>query len=486
MEWTLFNILEILYIIPVLAVVIKILLDTSNSTKAIAYILLILLLPIVGIIIYLSFGINYRKQKLYNKKLKINRNQSEHISGFIRLYQTKHLKILQDDFPSYFDLSRMFSENNVNFATNRNKLKLLINGDEKFPELLKALRAAKHHIHMAYYIYENDVIGNKIADILIEKARQGVEVRFIYDDFGSYGIRKSLASKLKENGVSVYPFYKIKFIYLANRMNYRNHRKIVVVDGKTGFVGGINVADKYCNNTTEAGHLFWRDTHLKIEGEGVWGLQNIFFADWNFCSGEYITRNQGYFQNHQDINSRQWVQIVSSGPDSTEPNILYSYLSAINNSKNELLLTTPYFAPGNEFLSALKMAVMRGVNVKLLVPGESSDSHLVNAISKSHYENLLRSGVEIYVYEKGFVHAKTMVCDQQFSVIGTANLDHRSFDLNFEINGLVYDYSIAESLRKVFYHDLENSKQLDLESWHNRSKVAMFMEKILRLAEPLV
>src|SRR5699024_8874998 len=138
MEWTLLNILEILYIIPVLAVVVKILLDTSNSTKAIAYILLILLLPVVGIIIYLSFGINYRKQKLYNKKLKINRNQSEHISGFIRLYQTKHLKILQADYPSYFDLSRMFTENNINFATNRNKLNLLINGDEKFPELLEA------------------------------------------------------------------------------------------------------------------------------------------------------------------------------------------------------------------------------------------------------------------------------------------------------------------------------------------------------------
>src|SRR5699024_3375158 len=151
-----------------------------------------------------------------------------------------------------------FTENNINFATNRNKLNLLINGDEKFPELLEALRNAQHHIHMAYYIYENDVIGNKIADILIEKAKQGVEVRFIYDDFGSYGIRKSLTQKLIANGVKAYPFYKIKFIYLANRMNYRNHRKIVVVDGKIGFVGGINIADKYSNKTSEAGSLFWR------------------------------------------------------------------------------------------------------------------------------------------------------------------------------------------------------------------------------------
>src|SRR5699024_10053114 len=190
--------------------------------------------------------------------------------------------------------------------------------------------------------------------------------------------------------------------------------------------------------------------------------------------------------NHRDITSRQWVQKVSSGPDSTEPNILYSYLSAINNSKNEILLTTPYFAPGNEFLSALIMAAIRGVEVKLLVLGESDDSLLVNAISKSHYEDLLHSGISVYLYEKGFVHAKTMVCDQQFSVIGSANLDHRSFDLNFEINGLVYDYSIAESLRNAFYHDLKNSKQLELKSWHNRSKVVMFIEKILRLAEPLV
>ena len=483
MDLQLFDILGVIYFIAVVFVILKIIVDSDSYVKSTSYILLILLLPIVGIVIYLSFGINYRKREIYSKKLTLDKHQSKEISAFITQYKRQNLTVLHRENPVFSVLSNMFSENDINFATHQNEVKLLVNGENKFPELLDALRNAKHHIHIEYYIYENDTIGNQIADILLDKASQGVEVRFIYDDFGSHQIRKTVVPRVKANGVEAFPFYKIRFVYLANRLNYRNHRKIAVIDGEVAFVGGINVSDKYINNGKNT--LFWRDTHIQIRGEAVWSMQNIFMADWNFCSGDNLKPTPDYFKQHYHVKKRTWTQIVSSGPDSVVPNILYSYLQAIYLAKEYVYITTPYFIPGTALLRALNMAVMRGVKVKLLIPG-ISDSFLVNTVSKSHYAGLLESGIEVHMYQKGFVHAKTMVVDDYFTVIGTANLDNRSFEFNFEVNAMVYDTEMATELRDVFLQDLNDAEKIDIEVWNNRHFFRKLLEKLLRFIAPLM
>ncbi len=273
---------------------------------------------------------------------------------------------------------------------------------------------------------------------------------------------------------------------LANRMNYRDHRKIIVVDGEYGFVGGINVDDRYINNGKNK--LFWRDTHLMIRGQAVAGLQYVFIGDWNFCSGRRIEFVDRYFPPLVDENGNKpdsLVQIVAGGPDSELAAIMLAYMAAISSARKRLYITTPYFIPNETVMNSIKFAALKGVDVRLLVPG-ISDSRLVNAASSSNYEELLEVGVRIYRYQKGFVHAKTMVADDNMSVVGTANMDIRSYDLNFEINALVYDRMLNEELAAVFMADLEESIELNLEEWKNRSKVIKFGETLTRLVSPLL
>ncbi|MFS8083927.1 MAG: cardiolipin synthase, partial [Ginsengibacter sp.] len=370
--------------------------------------------------------------------------------------------------------------------TANNDVKILVNGENKFPEVLKVLKSAKNHIHIEYYIFEDDEIGRAIETILIEKAKEGVIVRFIYDDFGSSSIRKKLVPRLRANGVQVFPFLKVYFIAFANRLNYRNHRKIIVVDGCTAFVGGINVSDKYINHPGDK-KLFWRDTHMRIDGPGVHYLQYLFLCDWNFCSEERLFPDEFTFpQDNKLITSEnKIVQIAASGPDSERPTILFSILQAINLATKEILITSPYFIPGESLSDALVISSLSGVSVKLLVPG-ISDSFLVNFAARSYYNELLKAGVEIYQYQKGFVHAKTFVSDGTIAMVGTANMDFRSFDLNFEVNAIVYDQEIASQLSDIFYEDIKYAEKLDAEALNNRPRIKQLFEKTARLVSPLL
>lgn len=369
--------------------------------------------------------------------------------------------------------------------SDNNSVELFINGETKFPAVLEDLHQAKHHIHIEYYIYENDKIGNQIAEILIKKAKEGVKVRFIYDDFGSRSIRNQLVKKLIKAGIEAYPFYKINLIQFANRINYRNHRKIIIIDGYIGYVGGINVSDKYIN--TDSGKLFWRDTHMKIVGTSVLNLQFIFLTDWNFCAQQNLPFSESYFPLQIESKSfgNQLVQIVASGPDYDYQTTMYSLIQSILSTKKELLITTPYFIPDKSFLDALKISALSGVDIKLLVPGVS-DSFVVNTTSQSFYEELMKSGIKIYRYQKGFVHAKTLVCDRKVSIVGTVNLDNRSFDLNFELNAIVYDTKIAEQLTQYFFQDLEHSKELTLHEWKQRPFYMKAAERTLHLFSALM
>jgi cardiolipin synthase len=485
MNWLL--IYEIIYFITLVCVCLYIIYDTRSSIKTLAYVLLLIFLPVIGMIFYLSFGINYRKRKIYSKKI----IRDEALAGRLRqeLFQySKHtFEQAGSDIQTHKKLAYMLAKDSMSTLSPGNDVKLLINGENKFPEVLQALAAAKNHIHIEYYIYEDGETGRSIEQLLIKKVKEGVTVRFIYDDFGSHSIRKGLVKRLKVAGVQAYPFYKVLYWRLANRLNYRNHRKLIIVDGHTAFVGGINVSDRYVNKKGITKKLFWRDTHLRISGPGAHHLQYVFMCDWNFCAKDNLQPNEMYFPRSFSLNAsgRKIVQIAASGPDSDTPTILFSVLQAINLARNEILITTPYFIPGESLVDALIVASLGGVSVKLLVPG-TSDSKIVNAAAHSYYEDLLAAGIEVYLYSKGFLHAKTIVTDRELAIIGTANMDHRSFDLNFEVNALVYDRDAATELANVFYTDLQDAEKINLDTWINRPLYKRMIEKTARLLSPLL
>ncbi|MBZ4188584.1 cardiolipin synthase [Niabella beijingensis] len=486
MNWSWLLFAEVLYVILVVLVCMRVIYDTRSTTKTLAYLLLIIFLPVIGMFTYFSFGINYRRRKLYTKKLLMNeameRSLHERIqSGSMEAF-TRNSAVVDNNDRLFHYLLKEGSP-----LTGHNNVELLINGEQKFPKVLELLRAATHHIHLEYYIYENDETGNAIADLLIEKARQGVEVRFIYDDFGSHSIRRMLVKRLRRSGVNAFPFHKIIFIAFANRLNYRNHRKIIIVDGHTAFVGGINISNKYVNDAAFNNKLYWRDTHLMIQGPGVYYLQYLFLADWNFCAGDRLTVNEQFFPPPAALLQKEdkLVQTAASGPDSDNPTILYTILRAIGLAKKELLITTPYFIPGESIMEALIVAAYSGIRIRILVPG-ISDSLLVNTAANSYYATLLAAGVEVYRYKKGFVHAKTLVSDRNLAMVGTANMDHRSFDLNFEVNAVVYDMGIAEQLARAFERDLLDAERIDAAEWLQRPLYIRLFEKTCRLLSPLL
>lgn len=484
MNWLLIG--EIAYVLILILVCLRVIFDTRSTTKTLAYLLFATFVPFIGMIFYFFFGINYRNRKMYSKKLYENDELAAKFRQKLLRYSEQTYKESNPAVISNKELAFMVLKDSMSPLTAKNSVKLLVNGENKFPEVLNAIKNAKDHIHIEYYIYEADETGTAIASALMEKAKEGVAIRFIYDDFGSQGIRKKLVPLLNTNGVKAFPFLKVHFMPFANRLNYRNHRKIIVIDGVTAFVGGINVCDKYINSPDHPEQLYWRDTHLRIDGPGAQYLQYLFLCDWNFCADERLQPDTFFFPaDKHSWTDNKIVQIAASGPDSESPTILFSILQAINLATEEILITSPYFIPGESLLDALTIAALSGIKVKLLVPGKS-DSILVNAAARSYYNDLLRAGVEIYRYQKGFVHAKTMVADKKIAIVGTANMDFRSFDLNFEVNAIVYDTGIANELSAVFYQDLKDALKINPELWAARPSYKQLLEKAARLLSPLL
>ena len=481
MNWLIFP--GIGYALILILVCLRIVYDTRNSTKTMAYLLLCIFLPIAGILFYLVFGVNYWKLRKYNKKFIDDEKLLSELEREWGIKNRRQVHMSGDGLGIHIEMARMLQKELRSPLTTGNKIKILVNGEQKFTEVLQALREAKHHIHLEYYIFENDSIGREIETILIEKAKQGVQVRFIYDDFGSPGIDKEMSARLHDAGVEVYPFQKVLFYLLANRLNYRNHRKIIVIDGQTAFTGGINVSDRYING--ESNKLYWRDTHMRIDGPGVFYLQYLFFSDWNFCCGKMPESREQHFQANDLHNGNAKAQVVASGPDAEQPTVLFSILQAVSLAKKEILITSPYFIPGDAILNALKIAALSGISVKLLVPG-ISDSKLVNAACRSYYGELMDAGVEIFLYKRGFVHAKTIVTDGNLSIVGTANMDNRSFELNFEVNVILYDEEVSQQLQSIFFNDLADAQQIDPEVWNKRSIFKQLPEKLARLFSPVM
>lgn len=477
--------LIVIYAITLFTMV-RIVMDSRNATKALGYLLLVITVPVLGTFIYFSLGVNYRKKKIYSKKLIANGDLMHRIRKRIIASTEKIMDQNKRKLDGHEDMVKLLLNESLE-PLSSNRVTLLTNGEEKFPAVLEALESARQTIHIQYYIFEEDEIGNRIKDILIQKAKSGVQVRFIYDDFGSHGLSRKFFRDLRAGGVELVPFFKVQLAIIASRLNYRNHRKIIVIDGRTGFVGGINISDRYINHPHRKGEkLYWRDTHVKIEGPGVLSLQYHFLADWNFCSKQDIEPAEIYFPPPASLEKGDsLVQVVASGPDYTNPAIMLCFFTAIVSAREQVYITSPYFIPNNSINDAIKKAALSGKDVRLLVPGVS-DSHFVNAASRSYYGELLSCGVKIYLYQKGFVHAKTIVVDSNLAIVSTANMDFRSFDFNFEIGAVIYGERVSGELREQFLHDIQYSEQLTINAWRARGKFSRLVENLARLFSPLL
>ncbi len=474
-------VVEWCYYILTVALAGKIIMDTKTSSKTLAYLMLIVFLPFLGIVIYFVFGVNYRKNKFYT--FKIERNE-ELYSKIQKLISEEHRSVFASNkgkLEKYQSTTEFLFADAHSPLTSGNHVELLVNGEEKFPKVKEVLLQAKHHIHLEYYIYNNDIIGNEIADILIQKAQEGVLVRFLYDDLGSSKLNRAFLKKLHQGGVEARPVNKVKFKLLANRINYRDHRKMIIVDGEHVFTGGINVSDKYINSNPDQ---YWRDTHLYIRGKSAFYFQFLFFSNWIFATNKMIDIREEYFSSATEGFGDKIVQGVDSGPDK-RPAIMMSTTSAIYSARENIYITTPYFIPTESILFSLKQQALAGLDVRLLVP-EKGDSKIVNAAAFSYYQELLENKVKIYFYKKGFIHAKTIVIDDDFACVGTANMDVRSQELNFEVNTLIYNNDINHQLKELFLKDLESSDNITLQQWKKRSKLYVFFEHLARLFSPLM
>jgi cardiolipin synthase len=457
-----YPILFVVYLLLVIFTVIRILLDTETTPKALGYLLLVLLIPCVGIAIYFMLGLNFRhlssryRVTKAQEELDLEMQKKEHQTPGVLERQGKPG---DENFSSLVE----FLQKLGNEPLRESYFTLLINGENKFPEVLRILAAAKHFIHMEYYAWENDIRGNEIKDVLLRKAKEGVTIRVLYDDYASRKIKPNIVKELKAGGVSVEPKIKVRLALLANRMNHRDHRKIIIVDGVTGFVGGINISDRY-DNSIDTG-LYWRDTHVKIDGPLVNSLQRHFIISWNSSQSEKLGYSEDLFpvttQDHS-TGIKALGQVVAGGPVYPMSNIMLSYFKIFTLARQKLYITNPYFIPNDSILDALKQAAVSGADVRLLIPYKS-DSQVVGAASRFYFPELVNAGVKIYLYKKGFVHAKTVVADGCLSVIGTANMDVRSFDLNFEIMSVIYGQEFGKELEKSFLDDMKDCLEITAE-----------------------
>ncbi len=474
-------IFNIVYVITIIFTVIFVILENRNPTKTISWVLVLILLPVVGIIFYLYFGQNYRKSKIFSRKGILDYQKIESLSK-IQINKLPNSKFLENKkIKDKLNIITLLLNNSKALLSEKNKVKILKNGKQTFSSIIYELENAKHHIHIEYYIIANDNIGNRIKEILKQKVKQGVEVRLIYDHVGSWSLKKRYIRSLQKAGIEVNCFMPVRFPFLTSKINFRNHRKIIVIDGKIGFVGGLNIADYYITGTKKLGP--WRDTHLRLEGEAVQSLQVVFLIDWFFITKKLID-GEKYFPENKVV-EEHLVQITASGPDSDWASIMQAYFAAITTAKNYIYISTPYFIPNESILTALRTAALSGVDVKIILP-EKSDSIMVYWSTMSFVQNLLQVGIKVYFYQAGFPHSKLLMVDDIFSSVGTANLDYRSFDQNFEVNALIYDEKIAIELKQNFIEDLNNSKQIFIDEWEKRPTISRIKASFARLFSPLM
>lgn len=486
---SLIDIIQILaitvFLINVVLAGITVFFEHRKPSSTWAWLVVIFFIPIIGFVFYCIFGREGKKEAIFKKKAENDnytyfgylnkmekyatmiKAQKQAIEGRIDIIDAKHL----DDL-AYLHI------NSGNCITYDNTIKSYFEGKTKFEDLINDIRNAKNYIHMEYYILRNDELGNRIISELTKRAADGVEVRFLYDGMGNHFIPKKMFNEFKKAGGKLGVFLPP----LITRLNYRDHRKLVVIDGQIGYVGGLNIGDEYLGKVKKYGS--WRDTHLRIEGDAVDQLQLRFIMDWNFVYENEIELSDKYFP-PKSIGGSVKMQIVSSGPDTEYENIRNGYFKMINEAEKNIYIETPYFVPDDGIFSALKVAALSGIDVRIIIPA-NPDHPFVYWASMSYLGELLEAGVKCYQYNEGFIHSKTVYVDGLVSSVGTANMDIRSFDLNFEINAFIYDREITKVHEEQFMRDIENCTEITKRWYSSRSGGFKVKEAISRLISPML
>lgn len=475
LDWV-YVIITVAYICTVLSIIWVVISENRNPVRSLAWITVLLMVPVVGIVLYMFFGRSLRSTLFVSQRLR-RMSQQE-----LKAYQV--------------DIERLgFSQNTQQtirlahtmcraYYFSNNKVDIYTNGTDKFNALRADLRAATQYINMQYYIFENDRIGNEIRNILIEKTRQGVKVRIIYDGVGSFNVDKRFFKTMLDAGIEAYPFMRINFPQFAQRVNWRNHRKIMVIDGKCGYIGGMNVADRYVDGCSWGTRGVWRDTHLRITGPAVKALQHSFALDWNFMNKQVLTDHIAT-EWDETPDSKAGIQLVTSGPMSDWNNIALMMLNAISNAKKCVYLQTPYFLPTEALLKALQTSALSGVDVRIMIP-QRSDSTMLRLASYSYVSECLRAGIKFHFFTAGMLHSKVLIIDDELCTVGSTNFDFRSFEHNYEGNVFIYDSSTNARLKHAFHTDMAECNTCSYQQWMARPKAKRMLESLIRLLSPVL
>lgn len=469
--WTLVILINIICVLSLIFI------ERREPTTTWAWIFVFILLPGIGFLIYLVFGQNLSREKIFNEK-KINdeiKSKKIKAENYFQNYSENEV----DYFEGIIQLN--YNHSGALYLEG-NDVQLFTLGEDKYKSLFEDIRKAKKFIHIEYYIFRMDGLGVSLIYELKEKVKEGVEVRFIVDAMGSKALKKRHIQYIKSLGIDFQIFFPVKIARLNPRINFRNHRKIVVIDGEVGYVGGFNVGDEYVNRGVQ--FKFWRDTHIRIKGNAVDELNRRFILDFEHASGEELKDYAKYFPDKKSYGD-VGIQIVSSGPDHNEEYIKSAYMKMINNAKKYVYIQTPYLVLDEPMKEALKLAALSGVDVRLIVPDKPDHFYMKWMLSATIGE-LMDFGVKFYKYQKGFIHSKTIVADGLISSIGTANMDIRSFKLNFEVNAIIYSHEFGELCTKIFLKDQEDSRLVTKEEYESRSISFKMKESIIRLLSPLL
>ena len=464
----------LLYSIIALVAIIIVIMDNRQPAKTLAWVLVLSFMPIVGIILYFFFGQNIRKERIVSQKSLDELTKR----AMLEFVEQRNLQIP----PAYKNIINLFINQDWALPFKDNEAEIYTSGYEFFPALLAEIGRAKHHIHIDTFIIEDDALGRLIADALIDKAHEGVQVRLIYDDVGCWNVQNSFFERMREESIEVHPFMPVKFPAFTSKANYRNHRKVCVIDGTVGFIGGMNLALRYVKGT---GTQAWRDTHMKLRGTAVYGLQRAFLMDWYFVDRTLIT-SRDYYPPHQVVANECLAQVVTSNPTDAWPSIEQGYLGLLTNARRYICMETPYCLPTEPILFAMRMAALSGVDVRLMIPYRN-DSKLVAWASISYVQQIVNAGVKVELYKDGFNHSKLLICDDEVCTCGSANLDFRSFEHDFESNVFFYDKSMTLRLKQVFETDERHC--VSFSEWKSKIKSSFWQRlfaSVVRMLAPLL
>lgn len=463
----------LVYAIIILISIYSLMLENRSAQHTLMWMYVMLLFPVLGYFFYLFSGQLYLKGYLY--KSKRTRDRDEWVR-LMRNEESRDLSFLIENQQCFAQYAKNASLTPITTAS---RAKILKNGDETFSNIKKKLWEAEKFIHMEYYIFRSDRLGQEIIDILIEKAQQGVEVLFMFDAAGSLKFTVKDLKKMQDAGIKVAPFSPLKYGFFNQKFNFRNHRKIIIIDGEIGFVGGLNVGVEYLGEDDKVG--FWRDTHMMLTGEAVYTLHNVFLLDWEYVSGEKVLENHHAVKELNDDDEVDGaIQVVASGPDTQQGIMSDFYYTMMSCATKSIWIATPYFVPDEAIRTALRVAATKGIEVRIMVP-EINDSYLTQYASRSYFSELLRNGAEIYSYKKGFLHQKVIIVDGNIASIGTANMDMRSFHLNFEVNVFLFGTSSIRDLVAHYEEDMEESEKISPVQYYKRGFKERSKESFARL-----